>query len=81
MILLFKRKELVLVGITYYIPDYTNLLNEFYWQTEDFVPDVPRVHKFLEYWHKNIDAVIKQVEISTSSSQKLTFTNFDGKLN
>jgi uncharacterized protein Usg len=81
MILLFKRKELVLVGITYYIPDYTNILNEFYWQTEDFVPDIPRVHRFLEHWHKNINATIKEVQIRTSSNQRLTFTNFDGKLN
>jgi uncharacterized protein Usg len=64
--LILKRKELVLVGITYYMPDYQHLLNEFYCQFDDIVPDIPRVHKFLDYWKNNIDAVVKTVEVSVS---------------
>jgi uncharacterized protein Usg len=64
MILTFKQKRLVLVGVRYYIPDYTNILNEFYWQTEDFIPDIPRVHQFLDYWKNNIEATIKEVIVS-----------------
>lgn len=64
--LILKHKELVLVGITYYMPDYQHLLNEFYCQFDDIVPDIPRVHKFLDYWKNNIDAVVKTVEVSVS---------------
>ena len=64
--LILKRKELVLVGITYYMPDYQHLLNEFYCQFDDIVPDIPRVHKFLDYWKNNIDAIVKTVEVSVS---------------
>jgi uncharacterized protein Usg len=64
--LILKRKELVLVGITYYMPDYQHLLNEFYCQFDDIVPDISRVHKFLDYWKNNIQAVVKTVEVSVS---------------
>lgn len=57
---------MVFVGVIYYMPDYQNLLNEFYWQCEDIVPDIPKVHKFLNYWKDNIEAVIKDVKISVS---------------
>lgn len=67
--MILKRKEIVLVGITYYMPDYQHLLNEFYCQFDDVIPDIPRVHKFLEYWKNNIHAVVKTVEVSTISNQ------------
>lgn len=59
------RKSIVTVDVFYYIPDYT-LVQEFIWQTEDLVPDVPRVHKFLNYWRESIDATIQQVLVSYS---------------
>ena len=31
------------------------------WQTKDVKPEYPRVHKFLNFWHDNIDAVISEV--------------------
>ncbi len=62
MILLHK-KSIVTVDVFYYMPDYTNILQEFVWQTEDVVPDCPRVHKFLNYWKDNINALISEVII------------------
>ena len=56
----------VTVDIVYYMPDYHYLLNEFVWQTDDIVPDIPRVHKFLLFWKNNIPAIIKEVQISHS---------------
>ena len=41
-----------------------NILQEFVWQTKDVVPEIPRVHKFLDYWHKNIDAVISEIKVA-----------------
>lgn len=63
------------------MPSYTSILNEFYWQTEDLVPEIPRVHKFLTYWHEHINAVIKEVQISTASNKRFTLADFDGKIN
>ena len=68
-----RRKELILVGVIYYLPDYKSLLNEFYCQFDDVVPDIPRVHEFLNYWKNNIDAVIKKIEVSsTKNNQRIS---------
>jgi uncharacterized protein Usg len=69
------KKQLVLVNIFYYMPDAPSLIQEFLWQTEDFVPEIPRVHAFLLYWKDNIEATIKSVQIS--SSYKHTYLNRD----
>ena len=79
--LIIKRKELVLVGIIYYLPDYKSLLNEFYCQFDDIVPDIPRVHEFLNYWKNNIEAPIKEVKVSFSSTNKLIKADFFNRLN
>ena len=74
--LIIKRKELVLVGVIYYLPDYKSLLNEFYCQFDDIVPDIPRVHEFLNYWKNNIEAPIKEVKVSVSSTNQLIKADF-----
>ena len=59
-------KKLVTLNILYWMPDYENVLQQFTWQTKDIVPEYPRVHKFLNYWHEEIDAVIAEVQIAHS---------------
>ncbi len=54
-------RELVTLGVFYYRPDYIHLLNALYWQCDDWVPGLPRVHRFLDYWNDNIDAQIAEV--------------------
>jgi len=67
--MLLRRKELILVGVIYYRPDYAHLLNEFYLQMEDDVPDMPRVHRFLLFWKNNIEATIKEVIVSVAANE------------
>jgi uncharacterized protein Usg len=57
------RKSIVTVDILYYMPDHSSILQEFIWQTEDIVPEIPRVHMFLNYWKNNIEATINRVFI------------------
>ena len=59
--MILKRKSIVTLNILYWMPDYQDILQEFVWQTRDVKPEYPRVHKFLNYWHENIDAVISEV--------------------
>lgn len=79
--ILIRRKELVLVGITYYRLDYPSLLQEFYHHFEDTVPDIPRVHKFLGFWKDNIEAPIKEVRVSMSNTHQLINADFYKVLN
>lgn len=61
--MLIRPRIIATVEVLYWMPDYQNILQEFIWQTADIRPEFPRVHKFLNYWHDNIDAVISEVNI------------------
>jgi uncharacterized protein Usg len=65
-----KGYSLVTVNVIYFLPDYSSLLNEFMWQTVDLQPKYPRVTKFLDFWRREIDAVIKEVQLSDSRGMK-----------
>lgn len=56
--------QIVVVNVTYFRPDYRSILQEFIWSTDDVVPELKRVHRFLTFWKNNIDAVIHNVEIA-----------------
>ena len=65
------RKNLVTVGVYYYVPDYSAIIQEFVWQTEDVVPELPRVHRFLNFWKDEIEAIIKEVNVRYSDSGQI----------
>ena len=58
------RNTIVTLNVLYWMPDYNHILQEFIWQTVDVRPEYPRVHRFLNYWHDNIEAVISEVNIA-----------------
>ena len=64
---IIKKKRLITVNVNYWMPDYNNILQEFIWQTDDYIPKLPRVHKFLNFWHDNIDAIIQEVNVANMS--------------
>ena len=66
--MIIRRKSLVTVDILYWMPDYENILQQFVWQNKDVVSDIPRVHKFLNYWHNNIDAVISEIKVADTET-------------
>ena len=66
--MIHKKRVVLTTRVFSYLPDYPNLIQEFLWQVEDIHPDLLRLHKFLNYWHKNIDVVINSVEVSHSVS-------------
>jgi len=59
--LYLKGYRNVTIDIFYYMPDHRSLIQEFIWQTTDLMPYYPKVHKFLNYWRTDIDAVIKDI--------------------
>ncbi len=58
-------KRLTTAEVLYYIPDHPKLLQSFLWQTLDEAPDFPRIQRFLEFWRREIDAVIHSVAVSS----------------
>lgn len=77
--MLLRRQSLVTVDIFYFMPQ-SKLIQEFLWQVDDYVPDIPRVHKFLLFWKDNIDAIIRDVLISDAYSG-YRYATFYGDLN
>ena len=69
------------VQVIYYLPDYTALVNEFVWQTEDQIPKFPRITKFLDYWDKNIDGSIKEAYIYDQGHNELRVVDRRYKIN
>jgi uncharacterized protein Usg len=78
--MLIRSKQLVTIDIFYYRPDYANLIQEFIWQTEDLVPELQRVHKFLDHWHRNIDAVVQEVLLSVDDRRIASYRSVDAFL-
>lgn len=57
--------RLTTIEITYRLPDYHSILQEFLWQTLDRAPEYPRMYKFLDYWIENIEGPIYSVKIAS----------------
>ncbi|MEO8925578.1 MAG: protein usg [Caulobacteraceae bacterium] len=62
----WRGERLTTAEVLYYLPDHSALLQRFLWQTLDRSPDYPRVHRFLDFWRLEIDAVIHSVTLSVA---------------
>ena len=79
--IILKKWTVASVQVVYYIPDYMNLVNEFIWQTEDQLPEYPRITRFLDYWDKNIDGPIKEVYIYDHEEAEVRHVDRKYKIN
>ena len=59
-----KGATLLTAEVLYYMPKHPTLLQTFMWQTLDEAPKFPRLEKFLDFWRREIDAVIHSVRLS-----------------
>ena len=62
--MIIVKNTIVTVNVLYWMPDYDHILQQFVWQTADVRPEYPKVHRFLNYWYDNIEAVISEVIIA-----------------
>lgn len=54
------------VEIHYYLPDHPSLLQQFIWQEYDLAPKFPVLRKFLDFWRRDIEAVLHSVRVAHS---------------
>lgn len=66
--IILNKTQLVTVKVEYYIPDYSHIINEFIWQTEDVWPQIPRIHNFLNFWRNNIEAAIHEIFLQKNNN-------------
>jgi uncharacterized protein Usg len=79
-----RGRRMTTAEITYYMPDHPGLLQEFLWQTLDEAPEFPRVRRFLDFWRREVDAVIHSVRVSHTglvSPARLRVSEHIGQLN
>ncbi len=60
---MLKGYGLTTAEVLYRMPDHPSLLQTFAWQFEDIAPDYPRLFKFLDHWHREIEAAIHSVRV------------------
>jgi len=60
--------RLATAEVLYYMPDHPALLQSFVWQTLDLAPEYPRIHRFLNFWRREIDAVIHSVQLASGET-------------
>ncbi len=63
-----KGWRLATAEVLYYMPDHPSLLQSFIWQTLDLAPEYPRIHRFLNFWKREIDAVIHSVRLASGET-------------
>jgi uncharacterized protein Usg len=59
-----RGATLLTAEVLFYMPDHPSLLQTFMWQTLDEAPKYPRLNKFLDYWRREIEAVIHSVRVA-----------------
>jgi uncharacterized protein Usg len=56
--------RLTTAEILYHLPDHPHLLQTFLWQHFDIAPHFPVLHRFLDFWMRNIEAKLHSVSVA-----------------
>jgi|ERR1700733_9787470 uncharacterized protein Usg len=60
-----KDYRLTTAEILYRLPDHPTLLQSYIWQDLDIAPEYPVLHKFLEFWRKEIEGSLYSVRVAS----------------
>jgi len=63
--LMLKDYRLTTAEILYHIPDHPHLLQAYVWQEYDIAPRFPELHRFLDFWSRNLDGTLHSVRIDS----------------
>jgi uncharacterized protein Usg len=58
--------RLTTAEILYHMPDHPAVLQSFVWQEFDIAPDFPVLHRFLDFWTRNIDGKLHSVTVAST---------------
>jgi uncharacterized protein Usg len=62
--------RLTTAEIVYHMPDHPNVLRTFIWQDLDIAPRYPVLHKFLDFWKREIEGSLHSVRVASGSLVK-----------
>jgi uncharacterized protein Usg len=58
--------RLTTAEILYHMPDHPGLLQSFVWQDLDIAPRFPVLHKFLDFWSRQLDGKLHSVRVGAA---------------
>ncbi|MEM7423993.1 MAG: usg protein [Pseudomonadota bacterium] len=58
--------SLTTAEITYRMPDARHILQTFVWQNYDMAPRFPALHKFLDFWRRDLEGPLHSVRVAHS---------------
>ena len=59
--------RLTTAEILYHLPDHPNLLQAYIWQELDIAPRYPVLHKFLDFWQRELEGSLHSVRVASTS--------------
>ncbi len=59
--------RLTTAEITYHLPDYPELLQNYLWQGLDRLPEFPILRRFLAYWENNLEGRLHSVRVASTT--------------
>ncbi len=63
----FRRQlmgyRLTTAEILYHLPDHSGVLQSYVWQALDIAPRYPVLHKFLDFWRREIEGPLHSVRV------------------
>jgi uncharacterized protein Usg len=62
--------RLTTAEILYHLPDHPRLLQTYIWQELDLAPGYPALHKFLDFWDRELDGKVHSVRVATAKLVK-----------
>jgi uncharacterized protein Usg len=65
LILQLNNYRLTTAEILYHMPDHPGLLQSFIWQNYDLAPRYPELHKFLDFWTRQIEGKLHSVMLAS----------------
>ena len=75
--------RLTTAKILYHMPDFEEFLQEFVWQDYDIAPQYPTLHKFLDFWTRELDGKLHSVYVAKKeiiTPGDCRFADYEGTL-
>ncbi len=58
--------RLTTAEILYHLPDHPGVLQTYVWQDLDMAPGFPILHKFLDFWSRELDGKLHSVRVAAA---------------
>ncbi|APG31172.1 usg protein [Granulibacter bethesdensis] len=58
--------RLTTAEILYHLPDHPALLQSYIWQELDMAPRFPELHKFLDFWSRELEGKLHSVRVTAA---------------